>query len=77
MNLKKLPAAIKELHALHFLNVKDNLIEELDDDFFAKLTHLRYFNISGNKLKVVPSSFKFCRRIKDINFSSNELTDFP
>jgi adenylate cyclase len=77
MKLRVLPQSLKKQHALHVLNLEDNEISEIDDDFFEKLTHLRNINLANNSIKAIPSSFKNCRRIKFINFDHNNLTEFP
>ena len=76
MNISIVPASLKEQHYLQTLNLKDNQIDRLDDDFFDNLTHLRVVNFENNKLTRVPS-LRNCKRIKVVNFNNNQITAFP
>lgn len=77
MKLKKAPAFLKQQNYLKTLNLKDNEIDELDEDFFTNLYNLKELNFSNNKITAIPSSIQYCSRIKYINFNNNLVKVFP
>ena len=77
MGLKELPDTFKQLHFLREVDLSNNQIQTMDEDFLGKWTHLRLLNLDNNKLKQIPSSLKSCRRIKTITAVGNKINHFP
>lgn len=43
----------------------------------SKLEHLEELNLSGNKLKTIPSTVSSCKRLHTLIAHSNHITVFP
>ena len=53
------------------------MIDQIDDNLFANLSHLINLNFSGNKLKYIPSTIRYMPNLQEFNISKNELMNIP
>lgn len=62
---------------LRQLQLSRNQLETLDDDCFAECVALEEFDISSNRIAVLPTSVTALAQAKTFNVSSNQLTALP
>jgi len=75
--LSQVPDALAELEGLtDFLYLHDNQLTSLPASF-ARLTKLRYLNISENAFEVLPESICSMTSLMELRASSNRLTSLP
>eukprot|EP01028_Stygiella_incarcerata_P009599 TRINITY_DN45_c0_g3_i1.p1 TRINITY_DN45_c0_g3~~TRINITY_DN45_c0_g3_i1.p1 ORF type:complete len:1390 (+),score=435.52 TRINITY_DN45_c0_g3_i1:188-4171(+) len=59
------------------LDLSHNSLSELPPDFGSHIPYLEEFIISGNRIKMIPESFRACRKLRFLDASENELHIFP
>lgn len=67
----------KPLGNLKLLSVDNNNFNVIPENSFDTLPELLYLNLDSNKIKVIPNTFfkpSVHSKLKDVRFSSNELT---
>lgn len=74
--LKALPASIGKLSELELLDVSENHITELPEEFGGLVT-LKDCNLGDNKLTALPRSIGKCDRLEVLKVSNNELAALP
>ncbi|OQR71066.1 relaxin receptor 1-like, partial [Tropilaelaps mercedesae] len=63
------------LHLLRLLDLKNNLIEHLDQTMFARLTRLEVLNLKNNRIRMLHSDvFQHNARLVELDLSGNEIT---
>ncbi|KAH6942829.1 hypothetical protein HPB50_010776 [Hyalomma asiaticum] len=74
--LRQFPRTVAKLRKLHTLNMRDNLLSELDEyDLFTCRVSLRVLDISSNNFDAVPkAALKFLSRLKSLDMADNGLT---
>ncbi|CEG80269.1 hypothetical protein RMATCC62417_14630 [Rhizopus microsporus] len=73
--LKELPPTIARMQTLEDLDLSNNQLRLLPDNFF--LFSLISLNLSHNQLDYIPKSIARCTRLKSLNLSKNHLTCLP
>lgn len=73
--LKELPPTITRMQTLEDLDLSNNQLRLLPDNFF--LFSLISLNLSHNQLDYIPKSIARCTRLKSLNLSKNHLTCLP
>ncbi|XP_054716280.1 E3 ubiquitin-protein ligase LRSAM1-like [Uloborus diversus] len=68
--------SLKDLNQLLVLNLKDNKIASLPEDF-SYLASLQELNLENNRLKKLPISFSRLANLRCLNLKNNKLTAFP
>lgn len=63
-----------EVSVLHDLKLNANCIQELPAAI-SKLGSLKVFDISANKIKVIPGQLADCHKLKDLNLKDNPVAD--
>ena len=72
-----LPDTLSQLTKLVRGHFQYNLIPALPAACLTKWTNLEELDISGNKLKELPSEISCCKALKRLCVSENELTALP
>ncbi|CAM4950946.1 unnamed protein product [Rotaria socialis] len=79
--LYKLPEQMKNLENMRHLNLSNNQLKTINQDFFLQLNHLETLNLSNNLLESLPPfSSENNKKLAIINLSHNKLEmlpDFP
>lgn len=72
------PANVTLAPNLQFLDLKNNLIAEIEETVhLEQLSNLTFLDIQGNMLSKLPLSFGLLKQLKYLNLSSNNLTSLP
>ena len=72
-----IPNYIYYLKKLVLLDMSNNLITYIDDNFCWNFSNLKVLNLSGNRLKFIPSSIRYMINLQCLSFAKNELTSIP
>uniref|UniRef100_A0A4W5RH31 PH domain and leucine rich repeat protein phosphatase 1 n=1 Tax=Hucho hucho TaxID=62062 RepID=A0A4W5RH31_9TELE len=82
-SLRRLPDRL-EKSQLEVLDVQHNLLTELPNNLFikaqskmARLEQLEELDLSGNRLRAVPTTILSCRHMHTLSAHSNNITVFP
>ncbi|KAI9279604.1 hypothetical protein BY458DRAFT_502283 [Sporodiniella umbellata] len=73
--LTALPESVTNMVRLEELDVSNNQLEQLPDDFV--IPSLISLNVSHNHLDSIPKSIAQCYHLKSLNVSKNHLTSLP
>lgn len=65
-----------DLGNLEFINIQDNVIEELPENIFEKTGKLKTLNIGGNKIKVLPEKLLWNNQGLTIFIASRNKIEF-
>ncbi|XP_039358628.1 PH domain leucine-rich repeat-containing protein phosphatase 2 isoform X4 [Mauremys reevesii] len=66
-----------EAKKLEVLDMSYNLLTELPSSKLSKLDQLEELNLSGNKLKTIPTTIANCKQLHTLIAHSNEISIFP
>ncbi|XP_030437387.1 PH domain leucine-rich repeat-containing protein phosphatase 2 isoform X4 [Gopherus evgoodei] len=66
-----------EAKKLEVLDMSYNLLTELPSSKLSKLEQLEELNLSGNKLKTIPTTIANCKQLHTLIAHSNEISIFP
>ena len=72
-----IPVCIFYLKNLIVLNMSNNRITYIDNNFFWNLSNLRSLNLSGNKIKYIPTTIKYMANLEELNMSKNDIMSIP
>uniref|UniRef100_A0A4X1SNF6 PH domain leucine-rich repeat-containing protein phosphatase 2 n=2 Tax=Sus scrofa TaxID=9823 RepID=A0A4X1SNF6_PIG len=82
-HVQNLPALVEHI-PLEVLDIQHNLFTRLPETLFSKalnklnkLEQLEELNLSGNKLKTIPTTIANCRRLHTLVAHSNNISIFP
>ncbi|XP_028391121.1 leucine-rich repeat-containing protein 27-like isoform X1 [Dendronephthya gigantea] len=73
----KIPNEILNLKHLESLHLQSNYITELPDEFFLKLTNLKWLDLRNNRLSSLPVSVGKHRTLRSLLLEGNSLTHLP
>ena len=72
-----IPLYIYYLKDLVFLDMSNNRLTYIEDNFCWSLSGLKTLNFSGNFIKYIPRSIRYMRHLQELNLSKNEITSIP
>ena len=72
-----IPLYIYYLKDLVFLDMSNNRLTYIEDNFCWSLSGLKTLNLSGNFIKYIPRSIRYMRHLQELNLSKNEITLIP
>ncbi|XP_007463037.1 PREDICTED: PH domain leucine-rich repeat-containing protein phosphatase 2 isoform X2 [Lipotes vexillifer] len=82
-HVQNLPALVEHI-PLEVLDIQHNLLTRLPDTLFSKalnklnkLEQLEELNLSGNRLKTIPTTIANCKRLHTLVAHSNHISIFP
>uniref|UniRef100_A0A8C3VLZ2 PH domain leucine-rich repeat-containing protein phosphatase 2 n=1 Tax=Catagonus wagneri TaxID=51154 RepID=A0A8C3VLZ2_9CETA len=82
-HVQNLPGLVEHI-PLEVLDIQHNLLTRLPETLFSKalnklnkLEQLEELNLSGNKLKTIPTTIANCRRLHTLVAHSNNISIFP
>ena len=65
------------LKNLIILDMSNNRLSYIDDNFCWNLTNLKTLDLSGNLIKSIPPSIRYMRYLRELNLSKNEILNIP
>ncbi|EEY53635.1 uncharacterized protein PITG_07324 [Phytophthora infestans T30-4] len=75
--LQVLPEGFFELHALTYLDLSHNELEQNLSESFGALIGLKELGLSGNKLSHLPNSITLLENLEALHVDENKLTALP
>ncbi len=75
--INKIPQSITTLTKLRYLSLKDQVFEELPDNFWKSFPQLETLNLNGALLQVLPPEIENLKSLKELNLRANELGFIP
>lgn len=74
--LSELPAAIRHLHKLKYLNLRSNQLKALPAEI-GELQELTTLDLSGNQIVEIPPEFGQLENLSALNISNNQIKELP
>ena len=68
---------VEKLRSLTLLILDNNVIEDLNKDFYSSLKRIELLHCANNRIKELLSDIRHLRHLKDIDVSNNQLSTLP
>ena len=72
-----IPTYIYYLKDLEFLDMSNNRLTYIEDNFCWNLSGLKTLNLSGNFIKHIPRSIRYMRHLQELSLAKNEISNVP